>query len=541
MGAENVTMLPPARVEASQPAVEQTGFGLPPDLQAKACKRLGQFALLMTVLVVLVAVFQQPVWHEITTEQLLLGRIPQVLSIVLSAGLFLVTRSRRLSHSAILRIGLVYEFLFCLVISVGYSLFTAATYGIFAALTMATLVIAVYPLIVPSPPRLTLFAALASAATAPLGVLVASLLDLTETSAADYLGVSIYPAMCVVLAVFGSRIVYGLNTDVARARELGSYRLEEILGKGGMGEVWRAKHRLLARPAAVKLIRPQARGGSIPVDESIRMGQRFEREAQVTASLKSPHTVGLYDFGQTDDGDFYYVMELLDGVDLDSMVTRYGPLSAERVVFILRQLCQSLAEAHDVGLVHRDIKPANLLLCQYGRDFDFVKVLDFGLVALGQDRRSQDLRLTRDGIAGGTPAYMPPEMAAGREVDGRTDIYAVGCVAYWLLTGRRVFEAKTPMALILAHMDQQPKPPSEGSEIGIPRALDEAVLACLEKDPSKRPQDADELTRLLDACPLDSPWTAERARTWWQTHRPQVAARASQRDKGAAASALAEV
>jgi serine/threonine-protein kinase len=320
-----------------------------------------------------------------------------------------------------------------------------------------------------------------------------------------------------------------LNRDVAEARELGSYRLHKLLGKGGMGEVWRAVHRLLARPAAIKLILPRAHeseksspGGSLV--------QRFEREAKATASLQSPNTVALYDFGRTDEGTFYYVMELLDGLDLESLVNRFGPMPAERAVAILKQACKSLAEAHDAGLVHRDVKPANIMVCRYGREFDFVKVLDFGLVALQTKHASEDLKLTADGIAGGTPAYMPPEIAEGKQIDGRTDLYALGCVAYWMLTGRTVFEGDTPMAVILSHVSDAPRPMAERSEVEIPKELDEIVMACLEKSPDQRPRSADELLARLERCPQASPWNAEKARNWWETHRPKTAAQAVSED-----------
>jgi serine/threonine-protein kinase len=285
-----------------------------------------------------------------------------------------------------------------------------------------------------------------------------------------------------------------------------------------MGEVWRARHRLLARPAAIKLVR---RDGSLndgaPATDLLM--QRFEREAQVTASLTSPHTVGLFDFGLNDEGTFYYVMELLDGLDLDTLVNKYGPVPAERAVHILMQACKSLAEAHDADLVHRDIKPANLMVCRYGNEFDFVKVLDFGLVALGNER-SVDNKVSTEGLVAGTPGFMPPELAAGGQVDGRADIYSLGCVAFWLLTGRLVFDAADHMAMITAHMKEPAPRPSSWAEIEIPPALDDMVLSCLEKDPEKRPQSADVLIEQLGACGFETQWTQARARQWWETNRP---------------------
>jgi serine/threonine-protein kinase len=302
---------------------------------------------------------------------------------------------------------------------------------------------------------------------------------------------------------------------------MGSYELVERLGHGGMGEVWRAKHRMLARPAAIKLIRPEALGAhrESAAESVVR---RFEREAQATAQLHSPHTIELYDFGVTRDGTFYYVMELLEGVDLEVLIQRFGPLPAERVVHLLLQACDSLADAHDAGLVHRDIKPANLYLCRRGLRYDFLKVLDFGLVKASWRDSGEDTRLTTEGMAGGTPAYMAPEVALGnRQIDARVDLYALGCVGYWLLTGRTVFESQTAMQMALHHLHTAPVPPSRRSELPIPPALEGLVLACLEKDPERRPGSAEELSRALAACPTDAPWSQERARRWWETNLPR--------------------
>ena len=303
------------------------------------------------------------------------------------------------------------------------------------------------------------------------------------------------------------------------ARELGSYRLRERLGAGGMGEVWRAEHRMLARPAAIKLIRPEVLGAK-DADSRQVLVQRFEREAQATALMRSAHTVELYDFGVTDEGTFYYVMELLDGLDLAELVRRTGPVPAERAVHFLRQMCDSLAEAHEAGLIHRDIKPANVYACHHGRRLDFVKVLDFGLVKHGVRGDDVPDDLTADRLAGGTPAFMSPEQALGETgVDGRSDLYAVGCVAYWLLTGTVVFEGRTAMETILMHVNREPEPPSRRTALPIPRDLEAIVLACLAKSADARPQTADELTARLDSVRLNSEWTAVRAREWWQEHR----------------------
>ena len=232
---------------------------------------------------------------------------------------------------------------------------------------------------------------------------------------------------------------------------MGSYHLEDLLGKGGMGEVWKATHRFLARSAAVKLIMPSALGAKDEAAAQVTL-RRFEREAQTTASLRSPHTIELYDFGVSRDGTFYYVMELLDGLDLQTLVAKHGPQPPERVVFLLRQACHSLYEAHKAGLVHRDIKPANIFMCRYGTDLDFVKVLDFGIVKREQMAGKEEAQLTAVGMISGTPAYLAPEMAlAEGPTDGRADLYALGCVGYWLLTGQLVFDKANAMAMVVAH------------------------------------------------------------------------------------------
>jgi serine/threonine-protein kinase len=330
----------------------------------------------------------------------------------------------------------------------------------------------------------------------------------------------IFPGLIVLLmAHAGSLVVYGLGTEVRRARELGSYRLVERLGAGGMGEVWRAQHRMLARPAAIKLIRPVMLGGGESESRQVLL-RRFEREAQATALMRSPHTMELYDFGVTDEGTFYYVMELLDGFDLDELVERFGPVPAERAVHFLIQACHSLAEAHEAGLIHRDVKPANLYTCRYGRQVDFIKVLDFGLVKHGPSREPDSDKLTAGDVAGGTPAFMSPEQALGGEVDGRSDLYALGCVGYWLLTGTLVFQGATSLETIVLHVHREPEPPSRRSRMPIPAGLEAIIMDCLAKDPADRPGSADQLAARLSALDLAETWSEARAREWWDTQRP---------------------
>ena len=304
-----------------------------------------------------------------------------------------------------------------------------------------------------------------------------------------------------------------LNNEV----RVGSYNLIERIGAGGMGEVWLARHQLLARPAAVKIVHEAALGVA---ENPPAARQRFAREAQVTAELQSPHTVQLYDFGITDAGSFYYVMERLRGIDLQRMVERYGPLPAERVVFLLKQACLSLSEAHSLGLVHRDIKPGNLFVCRLGQQFDFLKVLDFGVVS--RRGRGAPTPITEAGLLLGTPAYLAPELVSQGTFDGRVDIYSLGCVAYWLLTGRPPFEGSDAMAVLLQHSNAMPLALSEVSERPVPQDLDALVVECLSKDPRDRPADAERLAIRLDNLSVAGWWTQQKARGWWALHEPEL-------------------
>jgi serine/threonine-protein kinase len=316
----------------------------------------------------------------------------------------------------------------------------------------------------------------------------------------------------VVLAT-GTRVE--IPEDLLReGRRVGGYTLERQLGTGAMGEVWLARHALLARPSAVKLIRQDALEGDSK--ERQHLERRFQREAQATAQLRSPHTVELYDFGITDEGGFYYVMEYLDGVDLDSLVKRFGPVNPARAVYLLMQACISLGEAHLAGLVHRDIKPANLFACRLGPHFDFLKLLDFGIV---RATRNDEQFATSAGRIKGTPTSMSPEIVKGEQADFASDIYGLGCVAYWLLSGQHVFDAPNVMALLLKHVSQPPKPLSELG-LSVPGELNDLVMSCLEKSPDDRPGSACELRERLAHITFDDPWNNDRAQAWWNSNVP---------------------
>ena len=326
----------------------------------------------------------------------------------------------------------------------------------------------------------------------------------------------------VVIAVYGTHIIHRFRSEAFDTRDTGLYRLKEKIGAGGMGELWLAEHRLLTRPSAMKLIRPD-RLGNGDSKKARHLVRRFEREAQATASLRSPHTVELYDFGVTDEGVFYYVMEFLDGLDLDTLVTNHGPIPPDRASYLLRQACRSLGDAHGNGLIHRDVKTGNIFVCRMGLNYDFVKVLDFGLVKTEKTGDDLTRDLTLEGVTTGTPAYMAPEMVLGKEqVDARTDLYALGGVAYWLLTGQLVFEQDTPMAMVVDHVKTEPVAPSQRTELEIPEALDRIILKCLEKDPDKRFQSAMELEAELAAAAGPNDWNSASAEKWWQLHRPSA-------------------
>ncbi|HEY3803322.1 MAG TPA: serine/threonine protein kinase [Kofleriaceae bacterium] len=325
------------------------------------------------------------------------------------------------------------------------------------------------------------------------------------------------------------------RTAEARARELGSYRLVAKLGTGGMGEVWRAEHRLLARSAAIKLIRAEAMHDPDSVPE---IRERFRREAQTLASMRSRHTIAIFDYGVTAEGVFYYVMELLDGLDLESIVVRYGPQPAERVIQMMVQACASLAEAHDAGLLHRDIKPPNLFACRAADELDIVKLLDFGIVqSLNETANSLHASLELEGLPDtgkltqlgamlGTPGFMAPEQILGMTLDGRADLYALGCCAWWLLAGREVFSRDVGEAKLLHRHINEPLPKlGEHVRGWFPPELERVLASCLAKDVDDRPADARALAAQLRAIPIpaDHAWTDERAIEWWKSYQPKPA------------------
>ncbi|HSL24461.1 MAG TPA: serine/threonine-protein kinase [Vicinamibacterales bacterium] len=506
---------------------------LPADVLSQSAERLRILALLYAFVFVMAgyvpALLLPAERPRLLSSFLLWG--PGVIAIAVALLVAAVIRSARVPLPAVMNIGLVFEvvgsygiaaaeFLDPMGITIGTGHFGLSWVAVWTLL---------FTIVVPTPPRRALVAALAAASS--VSVVVALVIVVypnssTITGLQFFVGLVLPYLLIVLMAYVGARVVYALGTEVSRARELGSYHLVERLGQGGMGEVWRAKHRMLARPAAIKLVRPSRTGDarSLASEDARR---RFEQEAQAIASLRSPHTIELFDFGVADDGTFYYAMELLEGLDADALVRRTGPMPAERAIHVLQQVCHSLSEAHSRGLVHRDVKPANVFLCRYGEDYDFVKMLDFGIVKAAEEGADTQPALTLENAIHGTPAFIAPEQAlGGSTIDGRADIYATGCVAYWLLTGELVFTADTPLGLVMQHVQTEPTPPSARTERRIPAALNDLVLSCLAKDPAQRPQTAKELSHRLAAIDGARAWTEDQARTWWTTHEAALGDRA---------------
>jgi hypothetical protein len=518
---------------------------LPPDVLRDASRRLGWAALVYSGTFFLAFFGSGYIFHRgrlgdavvasMNQGNMVVPTIVAVVSIAMGIAVFALSRYSRMAPAKLLDLGLGFAVIGAFGISMSefWNAFPVWAEDVFGTVNYMGIPwecvwIIAFPVLAPNTPIKTLLASVGAASTGFATVALSRAYgpmssDVPMTVFVGYFGFSTY--VCAGIAYVTSRVIYRYGEHLSEAREIGSYQLERLLGQGGMGEVWVAWHRLLVRPAALKLIRPEVLVG--PVDRTAVV-RRFEREAQATAALKSKHTVEIYDFGTTEDGDFYYVMELLDGLDFNQLINRFGALPAGRVVYLLRQACHSLGDAHDAGLIHRDIKPSNLLTCRLGPDYDFVKVLDFGLVALRGSRFNGATELTVEGQTAGTPAFMPPEVARGVvDVDRRADIYALGCVAYWLLTGQRVFTDDSPLAVIAHHLQTAPAPPSSRSELDVPTDLEQVVLACLEKDPALRPNDAWELDMRLAACASAAEWDGRKARKWWGMHLPELAARPS--------------
>jgi len=516
---------PPPVSTPSQLKRSRRSRSLPDDLLRAASIRLGVMSLLFAVLWTVGTVAGHLAEHAIHPEsqrwlQFDIGDGIAVASVVVSLALFVYTRKSERNPRFLLDLGL------------GYMVFNAFSLGlvfhlggvskdavIYPQISWIGAVVLMFAAILPTTPKKMLIAGLIAVSMNPIGMLISRARGTWDFGSWTMTLLMHYPDYILVgAAVVIARVVTKLGQQVTKAREMGSYKLGELLGRGGMGEVYKATHRMLARPAAIKLIRTEMLGA---VDEEAAKlaTTRFRREAEAAANLRSSHTVELYDFGVTEDGTLYLVMEFLDGLDLETLVRQTGPLPAGRVIHILRQVCDSLEEAHARGLVHRDIKPANIHLGLVGLHHDFVKVLDFGLVKEVTSVSVEHSLATIPGqMAMGTPAYMAPEMALGEPVDGRADIYALGCVAYYLITGQLVFEGEKVFQMIANHLQTPPIPPSQRTERSVPPDLERLILKCLAKSPNDRPRSAGHLLQALDLIPADR-WGEEEAAQWWITSR----------------------
>ncbi len=501
-------------------ADDDAALGL--SVMREAGRRLGRASLMFAAgMVVAVGVWVLSVavgWRR--PEDLVSTIIVGPILLVVSVALYLVARTERLHPRRLLDVGLAFEVAGALGLSL--LIFWNAE-GPPDGMTRAPWLcvwLVLFPLLVPTDPRRSIVASCLSALTAPLALATWVVAGHDAPSVRELFYLFVPVAFCLGLSVLPTLVVYRLGQQVTRAerelRRLGRWVLTTRIGKGGMGEVWRAHHAVIARPAAVKVIRSSWLVDTALVDRATVL-VRFEREARAIAELRSPHTVELYDYGIADDGSLYYAMEFLEGLDLETLVKDHGPLPPARVVHLLRQVCDSLAEAHQAGLVHRDIKPANVIAVGRGLDHDFAKVLDFGLVKVVAGERPAD-DVTAAGEVVGTGAFMAPEMAAGRpDVDARADIYSVGCLAYWLLTGKPVFDVEGGNSVLYAHMRTPPSPPSERTERAIPPELEAVVMECLAKERAARPATARALAERLTECDLgDDPWTAADAEAWWR-------------------------
>jgi hypothetical protein len=498
---------------------------LPDDLLREASARLGIMSLVaagLWVVGTILARLAMRSMHGGESMGLTMDDAIAAVSVLASLLLFAYTRTANRDPQRILDLGLAYMVLTALALGLTvHSGPILPTRSVSPQISWIGAVILMFSAIVPSTRTKTLLAGLLAASMNPVGMLWARARGSWDFGPASNALLMHYPDFLLVgVAVVISHVVTTLGRQVAKAREMGSYQLGELLGRGGMGEVYKASHRMLARPAAIKLIRPEMLGGNDPAVAARAIAQ-FRREAEAAAHLRSAHTVDLYDFGVTEDQTLYLVMEFLDGMDLESLVRQHGPMPSPRVIHVLRQVCESLEEAHARGLVHRDIKPANVHLGRVGSREDFVKVLDFGLVKTAAVGTAQSLP-TIEGVIMGTPAYMAPEMALGDPVDGRADLYALGCVAYYLLTGQQVFTGDTVLKVITQHLQAVPVPPSARTELPIPATLERLVLACLAKKAEERPQSARQLAQSLDA--IDGmTWGDEEAHRWWSQHHPPQA------------------
>lgn len=367
--------------------------------------------------------------------------------------------------------------------------------------------------LVPSTARYTLWVGVAASAIMVAGIWATVADDVAPSHSPLYYALiaASWCALMVATTTVASSTIYGLRQKASLAERLGQYVLEEEIGRGAMGVVYRARHAMMLRPTAVKLIRDE-HVGSRPIE-------RFKREIRATAKLSHPATIAVYDCGRSPDGVFFYAMELLDGIEIRTIIRRYGPMHPGRIVHVMREVAGSLAEAHEAGLIHRDIKPGNIMLCRHGGRVDVVKVLDFGLVKEMNEDAASGAKLSATGAVVGTPMYMSPEaVSTPSKVDARSDIYSLGATAYHMLTGRPPFDTRSRREALSLQVSELPESPASVMPFEPPEDLEALIMQCLSKDPEQRPSSARDLERRLARCADAHTWTADEARSWWNKH-----------------------
>jgi len=504
---------------------------LPPRLVSEIPKRIQHMAILAGIVSLFAIIPTLNGWQEEPPYH----RALQVVGIVLAviASVLVVCYVKQFKARTVLLAALCIEVVTCLFISVGNPAYELKMDSTIPGITWIVPIIIMFPFIIPTPPKWTFATSVACVTTVPAGTFIAFLLS-------NHSGMSPYaiplailsPTIAAVIANDGSSLVYEMGVYAEKIRRVGNFRVLEEIGHGGMGIVYRAEHNRLPMRVAIKYInsdqiKKQWNGGENAI-------KRFTREAGALAELCSPHTVEIYDFGLDNEGKLFYVMELLEGWDLGRLVLesekgKAAVLPPARAAYLLSQTCRALGEAHALKIVHRDVKPSNIMTCHYGRDRDFVKVLDFGIMTLrkeetepgheffdGHDAESL-MSLTGEGRRVGTPDFMSPEQIQNKPVDTSSDIYSLGCVAYFLLTGRIVFEGGDVKERNEKHIKDLPLPPSKKTTQAIPPELEKLIMACLEKLPANRPQNADKLAEdFLKSVPQT--WGSAEITDWWTTH-----------------------
>lgn len=503
-----------------------------PDLRQARLSRFGRVLALMTLAFVALIVFTSV---KVGRVSFLLGNVPLAVAAIAFSALWLLLRGRPRSRRFVRTVELATLFIGTGAFSSMAIVMDLTASPDMVARTTVSYVLLVYAVYVPSTARRTLV--VAALMTVPLLASIFIAFSAWDPALYDppaatwpkgkvgdmaYLATTVSAilwAIVVAMAVAFSHTVHGLRRAVSDIRRLGQYTLEEKLGEGGMGVVYRASHGMLRRPTAIKLLLPDRAGKAALM--------RFEREVRRTAMLTHPNTVTVFDYGRTTDGVFYYAMELLEGASLDEIVEVDGPQPPERVIHLLTQAAASLAEAHDAGLIHRDVKPGNILVVDRGGISDLVKVVDFGLVKDVSGKASGETApeptLTLANSITGTPLYMAPETVIAPEtVDARADLYALGAVGYWLLTGTHVFNGTSIVEVCAHHLHSMPEPPSVRLRGPVPDDLEAVILACLAKRPEDRPASAHVLRERLAACAAAGGWPNARAAAWWLAHRHQL-------------------